>query len=96
MRKTDDAEAMRRRAHEIWVREGCPNGREHEHWAEAARELAAEDDAPAMSVEVERDVVEEDGEIARLRRALYEPEAYSVELLDDETSVPPTKRIRDS
>jgi hypothetical protein len=35
------------RAHMIWEREGKPDGRAAEHWAEAERELLAEGDAPA-------------------------------------------------
>lgn len=35
----DTDEAVRKRAYEIWERAGRPSGREHEHWAEAAREI---------------------------------------------------------
>ena len=45
MAALDNAEAMRVRAHEIWEREGRPHGREHQHWAEAARQLAAKAEA---------------------------------------------------
>ena len=79
MRKTDDAEAMRLLAHQIWERDGRPNGREHEHWAEAARLLAW---AEEVEVEVQDDGPAEEpeqSEATRLRRALYAPEAYSVD-----------------
>jgi Protein of unknown function (DUF2934) len=33
---------IRRRAHEIWEREGRPEGRREEHWAQARREIEAE------------------------------------------------------
>jgi hypothetical protein len=33
---------IRRRAHEIWEREGRPHGRHEEHWAQAAREIEGE------------------------------------------------------
>jgi len=33
-------ERIRRRAYEIWEREGRPNGRDQEHWREAEAELA--------------------------------------------------------
>lgn len=36
---------IRRRAYEIWEREGRPAGREEEHWHKAAREVEAEDAA---------------------------------------------------
>ncbi|MFC7543950.1 DUF2934 domain-containing protein [Siccirubricoccus deserti] len=51
-----DQERIRRRAHEIWEREGRPEGRHEEHWAQACREIeggggpslepSAPDDAP--------------------------------------------------
>ena len=41
---------IRQRAYELWEREGRPEGREHAHWAEAAREIGAGsgDRSPAM------------------------------------------------
>lgn len=32
-------ERIRARAYEIWEREGRPDGREHEHWDQARREI---------------------------------------------------------
>lgn len=38
----DDRErAIRQRAHEIWLAQGEPEGRDAEHWEQAERELAA-------------------------------------------------------
>jgi hypothetical protein len=34
-----DEHAIRGRAHEIWVSEGMPEGREVEHWLRARRDL---------------------------------------------------------
>lgn len=34
---------VRQRAYEIWQREGCPEGREADHWALAKEEIAIED-----------------------------------------------------
>jgi hypothetical protein len=34
-------ERIRKRAYEIWESEGCPHGREAEHWRQAAEEVAA-------------------------------------------------------
>lgn len=36
-------ERVKRRAYEIWQREGCPEGREADHWALAKEEIAIED-----------------------------------------------------
>lgn len=41
-----DEERIRRRAHEIWEREGRPEGRHEDHWAQACREIAAEEGGP--------------------------------------------------
>lgn len=35
-------ERIRERAHRIWEEEGCPEGRDTEHWERAAREIDAE------------------------------------------------------
>jgi Protein of unknown function (DUF2934) len=45
-------ERIRRRAYEIWEREGRPEGREAEHWRRAAEELAEPPPPPAESQEV--------------------------------------------
>ena len=34
---------VQQRAYEIWEREGCPEGREADHWALAKEEIAIED-----------------------------------------------------
>lgn len=34
-----------RRAHEIWQSEGCPNGRDQEHWSQAVADWQARGDA---------------------------------------------------
>lgn len=40
----DDVEKrVQQRAYEIWEREGCPEGREADHWALAKEEIAIED-----------------------------------------------------
>lgn len=35
-------EAVKERAYHIWLREGCPHGRDFEHWVQAQVELEAE------------------------------------------------------
>jgi hypothetical protein len=35
-------ERVRARAHEIWVHEGYPDGRDLDHWRQAEAEIAAE------------------------------------------------------
>ena len=41
-----DSEAIRRRAYEIWEREGCPQGNDQAHWFEALAELSGDPDLP--------------------------------------------------
>jgi hypothetical protein len=40
---SDFIHKVRERAYQIWEREGCPEGRENEHWHRAEQELADED-----------------------------------------------------
>ncbi len=35
-------DVIRQRSYEIWEREGCPEGRDIEHWLRARRELESE------------------------------------------------------
>lgn len=37
-----DADHIRQRAYDIWIAEGCPAGKDVEHWARAKQELLAE------------------------------------------------------
>ncbi len=39
----DNAEKVRERAYYLWEQAGRPCGREHEFWAQATREIEAED-----------------------------------------------------
>jgi hypothetical protein len=39
----DREDRIRRRAYEIWEREGRPHGREQEHWDRAVQEIEAEE-----------------------------------------------------
>jgi len=40
----DREERIRQRAHEIWEREGRPEGREQQHWYQALEEITVEED----------------------------------------------------
>ena len=44
---TDTEEKVRARAHQIWEREGRPDGRHDEHWAQARHEIENEEAAAA-------------------------------------------------
>jgi hypothetical protein len=33
---------IRERAHQIWLDEGCPDGRDQEHWSRAEQEIIGE------------------------------------------------------
>ncbi|ALJ37196.1 DUF2934 domain-containing protein [Azospirillum brasilense] len=49
----DRAERVRRRAHDIWERDGRPDGRHDEHWAQAEAEVDDEIRAERQSAETE-------------------------------------------
>jgi hypothetical protein len=38
---------IRERAHKIWLEEGCPQGREQQHWEQARLAIAEEDALPS-------------------------------------------------
>lgn len=47
--ETDVQQRIRDRAYAIWVEEGCPHGRDTDHWLQAERDIAVSltDTAPA-------------------------------------------------
>lgn len=50
--REDRKDWLRQRAYAIWESEGRPDGREHAHWAQAERELAADhmpEEQPALA-----------------------------------------------
>jgi hypothetical protein len=53
---TISEEQIRERAHRIWMEEGCPHGRELEHWEQARQELEQEpgDGSRESSSELDR------------------------------------------
>jgi hypothetical protein len=40
----DREKSIRNRAYEIWHQQGCPDGRDQEHWDQAAREMESAED----------------------------------------------------
>lgn len=46
-----DEDRVRQRAHEIWEREGRPEGRHEEHWRQAMAQVAAEDGGGTAGME---------------------------------------------
>ncbi|HEY8580194.1 MAG TPA: DUF2934 domain-containing protein [Beijerinckiaceae bacterium] len=51
---TEDEEARRRRAYEIWEREGRPHGRSEDHWREAGQDGAPPAAGPHAKPELTR------------------------------------------
>ena len=45
----DREERIRQRAHEIWEREGRPEGREQQHWYQALEEITVEEEGSLSS-----------------------------------------------
>ena len=54
MATEQDEERIRQRAYDIWMREGCPGGKDSEHWDQAQRELSVEREKPASGHELFR------------------------------------------
>ncbi|WAC27485.1 DUF2934 domain-containing protein [Ancylobacter sp. SL191] len=54
-------EQIRAKAHELWLAEGCPTGREIEHWQQAAALVETDDaDMPSAGPHARPDLVNED------------------------------------
>jgi hypothetical protein len=72
MEPEDREERIRKRAHQIWEREGKPHGRDAEHWRQAASEIDAE--AAASDLEPKpTEPAEPEASPARRRRAARRP-----------------------
>lgn len=56
MANADNAEKIRDRAYFLWEQAGRPGGREHEFWAQAAREIEGEGDRDSDSERANRSV----------------------------------------
>ncbi|MCE7028173.1 DUF2934 domain-containing protein [Jiella avicenniae] len=91
MPRIDDAAEVRALAYQIWEQEGCPTGREHEHWAQANRiyaQLHPADPKPEDLPSGMKVVSAGRSEIDRLRQALWTPEPFSPELYPNEVPEP--------
>ncbi|MFD1703969.1 DUF2934 domain-containing protein [Methylopila henanensis] len=51
----DHTQDVRERAYQIWIEEGRPEGREHEHWERASKELGV-DSASAPQASTATDI----------------------------------------
>jgi hypothetical protein len=89
MALVDNDALVRDRAYGLWEKAGRPNGREHEHWAEARRQI--EDETVSLETPQLIRLVdapdEKPDETERLRSALYTPEPFSFELFGSECPV---------
>lgn len=70
-------ESVRERAYQIWEREGCPTGRQHEHWMRAERELGSETDEASDAAAADEMPAEEKSasKPAKRKRAAAAPKA---------------------
>lgn len=88
MPRIDDAAEIRALAYQIWEQEGCPSGREHEHWAQANRIYAQLHPAESRHQENRTNEIAAvpvgRSEIERLRLALWTPEPFSAEFYPNE------------
>jgi hypothetical protein len=67
----DCTQRVRLRAYLIWEREGRPEGRDAEHWRQAEREVAQEEDAAGVPAAREYEKgVKEFAESGRVERAV--------------------------
>lgn len=79
----NDDEQIRRRAHDIWEREGRPHGRDTEHWQRARHEIESESGvrravaAPRSPVQGSfSDPAQDGASLGRKRKAVFTSSAY--------------------
>ena len=88
-------ERVRRRAHQLWIEQGYPSGREIDHWTQAEREINA-----AYSEDGNLRPLEENGKLTpeaakeklALINALMRGNSVEVRLLSEQTQVLRTLR----
>lgn len=89
MHTADDLERITALAHQIWVQEGRPSGRDREHWAQAEKELESD-----MSFGVPEPTGDEDPDVflssSDSERAVAEREPGPHETLPKEITLPRT------
>jgi Protein of unknown function (DUF2934) len=68
----DREERIRKRAYEIWEREGRPHGRDAEHWGQATSEIDAEVAASGLETK-SAEPAEPEASPADRRRAVRRP-----------------------
>jgi hypothetical protein len=54
-------ERVRQRAYEIWQLQGCPNGREQEHWNQAVQEICQDGGTSEIGAASDRDLHSDPG-----------------------------------
>ena len=59
--ETEFWEAVRQRAHALWLEEGCPEGKSDQHWQQAQRDVLASEVAVPMIVDHPVEVTSSEG-----------------------------------
>ncbi|OYD81528.1 DUF2934 domain-containing protein [Azospirillum brasilense] len=77
----DREDRIRHRAYEIWERDGRPEGRGQDHWAQACAEIEAEDRASAMAEPVAMVAAVKDAAAGAVKKAVRRTKTAATELL---------------
>ncbi|AWJ82077.1 hypothetical protein TSH58p_00580 (plasmid) [Azospirillum sp. TSH58] len=77
----DREDRIRHRAYEIWERDGRPEGRGEEHWAQACAEIEAEDRTAATAEPVAMVAAVKDAAAGAVKKAVRRTKTAATELL---------------
>lgn len=97
--ENERVQRIRERAHALWEEAGRPHGSDAEHWAQAEREIAADDEAQSSAATTgrrgrESKAVTEDTVAAPRSRRGSPPEAEVDPLIEASTDAPRATRAR--
>lgn len=77
----DREDRIRHRAYEIWERDGRPEGRGEDHWAQACAEIEAEDRATTMAEPAAMVAAVKDAATGAVKKAVRRTKTVATELL---------------
>ena len=77
----DREDRIRHRAYEIWERDGRPEGRGEDHWAQACAEIEAEDRAAGMAEPVAMVAAVKDAAAGAVKKVVRRTKTAATELL---------------
>src|SRR5687767_9545739 len=83
-------EAVRQRAHELWLQDGCPEGKSDQHWQQAQQDVLASAPAAPIAADEPKEVISLEGPLC----APVETEVHLSEGVQDRAAPAPVDPVR--